>query len=91
MNAKKENSRFQNFTQANSIYLLLLLARITSKLLRYHKHLKTQFLAYLLALLAGWSCFCLVVSLVGLTVGFVIDGAGFIGRKVADSFFARPP
>ena len=45
------------------------------------------FLAHLLALLAGWPRFCLVVDLaVGLTVGLAIGVAELIGGKVAIGF-----
>ena len=47
---------------------------------------KTQFLAYLLALLAGRPRFYLVLSMVGLIVGLAIGGAESIGRKVAIGF-----
>ena len=47
---------------------------------------KTQFLACLLALLAGWLRFRLVVSLVGLTVALATSKAVIISRKVAISF-----
>ena len=67
--------------------LLLLLARITSELLRYYKHLKTQLSACLLALLAGQPCFYRVRSLVVLMIGLAIDKTELIGRKVAVSFF----
>ena len=48
---------------------------------------KTQFLACLLALLAGSSCFRLVIGLIGLTVGLAIDGAELMGGEVAVGFF----
>ena len=47
---------------------------------------KTQFLTYLLALLANWPCFCLIVGLVDLIVGLAIGGAELIGGEVAIGF-----
>ena len=45
------------------------------------------FLSCLLALLAGWSCFHLVIDLaIGLIVGLAIGGAELIGGKVAIGF-----
>ena len=71
--------KFQDFTQAN---FFLLLARITKELFRCYKHLKTQFVAYLLALLAGWPYFHLVVGL-SLIVGIVES----MDKKVAIGIF----
>ena len=75
-----------NFTQANFIPLLVLLVRITSKLFRCQKYLKTQFLAHLLACLIGRLCFYLVISLIGLIIGLAIAGAESIGKEVAVGF-----
>ena len=47
---------------------------------------KTQFLAHLLALLAGRPCFRLVVGLVGLTIGLAIGKAELMKGKVAVDF-----
>ena len=47
---------------------------------------KTQFLAFLLALLVNQPRFRLVVGLVGLTIGLAIDGAELIGKEVAVGF-----
>ena len=44
------------------------------------------FLASLLAVLADWPCFRLVVSLVSLTIGLAISKAESIGRKIAIDF-----
>ena len=57
-----------------------------NKLFKYYKDLKTQFLACLLVLLAGWPRFCLVVGL-DLIVGLAISGVELIDEKVANSFF----
>ena len=74
-----------NFIQATFIPLLVLLTKITSELFRCYKHLKTQFFfAYLLTLLAGFPCFCLLISI---TIGLVIGKAELIGKKVAICFF----
>ena len=75
-----------NFTQVNSIFLLILLTRITSKLFRGYKHLKTQFLAYLLVLLVNWPCFHLMVGQDSLTIGLAISKAKLISEKVAAGF-----
>ena len=47
---------------------------------------KTQFFACLLALLAGWSHFCLIIGLVGLTIGLAIGKVESIGGEVAIGF-----
>ena len=48
---------------------------------------KIQYLARLLALLASWCQFCLVVvGLVNFTVSLAIGGAGLIDREVAVGF-----
>ena len=47
---------------------------------------KTQFFVCLLALLAGWPHFRLLVGLVGITVGLAIGKAELIGGEVTVSF-----
>ena len=44
---------------------------------------KTQFLAFLLALLAGWPRFQLVIGLIDLTISLAIGGTKLMGREVA--------
>ena len=77
---------FKILLKSISFNLVLLLARIINELLRYHKHLKTKFLACLLILLAGWPRFYLFIDLVSLTLGLPIDGVELMGRKVAIGF-----
>ena len=75
-----------NFTWANFILLLMLFARIMSKLFRCYKYLKIQFLAHLLALLANQPSFCLVIGLDGLVVNLAIGGAILMDREVVIRF-----
>ena len=44
------------------------------------------FLAYLLAVIADWSCFRLVVGRVSLTISLVFSGAELMSRKIAIDF-----
>ena len=76
-----ENLRFKILLKPILFSLLLLLARIT-----ICEHLKTQFFACLLALLAGQPRFRLLIGLISLTVGLLIGKAEFIGEKVSIGF-----
>ena len=58
---------------------------VIRELFKCHEHLKTQFLARLLAPTAGWPHFRLRVRL-GLTVGLAIDEAELMGREIAVGF-----
>ena len=57
-----------------------------SKLLKCYQHLKTQFLAYWLALLIGEPRFCLMVVLVCLTIRLAIGRVKSIGKEVSIGF-----
>ena len=85
VNSKWWEIKFQDFTQSNSIVLLARIAIIISELFKCHKYLKTQFFAYLLILLAGGPCLCLMLGL-DLTVSLAISRAELMGKKVAIIF-----
>ena len=73
------SNNFKISLKSISFNLLLLLVKITRELLNYYKYLKTQFLVYLLVLLAGRPCLYLMVDL-------AIGRAELIGGKITVSF-----
>ena len=63
----------------------MLLARIISSLIRYHRYLNLIFL-YLFPSIVSWSASLLLVDLADLTIGLIIGGAELLGRKVTIGF-----